>query len=166
MAMAAAIMNQVREIDPNQPVAEVRGMRELVSADLAQPRFTMLLLGSFAASALLLAAIGLYGVIAFGVTERAREIGVRLALGAQHTDVLRLFMQRGMLLTGIGIGIGIALALALGHLMSGLLYGVAPRDPITLVGVAVFLASVALLATYLPARRATELDPIVALKHE
>ena len=166
MAMAAAITNQVREIDPNQPVAEVRGMRELVSADLAQPRFTMLLLGSFAASALLLAAIGLYGVIAFGVTQRAREIGVRVALGAQHTDVLRLIMQRGMQLTGIGVVIGIALALALGHLMSGLLYGVTPRDPATLLGVAVFLACVALLATYLPARRATELDPIVALKYE
>ena len=164
--MAAAITNQVREIDPNQPVAEVRAMRELVSADLAQPRFTMLLLGSFAASALLLAAIGLYGVIAYGVTERAREIGVRMALGAQHTDVLRLIMQRGMLLTGIGIVIGITLALALGHLMSGLLYGITPRDPTTLLGVAVFLACVALLATYLPARRATQLDPSVALKYE
>jgi predicted permease len=166
MAMAAAITNQVREIDPNQPVAEVRAMRELVSADLAQPRFTMLLVGSFAALALLLAAIGLYGVMAFGVTARAREIGVRMALGAQYTDVLRPIMQRGMLLTGIGVVIGIALALALGHLMSGLLYGVTPRDPITLMGVAVFLACVALLATYLPARRATELDPIVALKYE
>ena len=166
IAMAAAITNQVREIDPNQPVAEVRAMRDLVSADLAQPRFTMLLLGSFAASALLLAAIGLYGVIAYGVTERAREIGVRMALGAQHTDVLRLIMQRGMLLTGIGIVIGIALALALGYLMSGLLYGITPRDPTTLLGVAVFHACVALLATYLPARRATELDPSVALKYE
>jgi putative ABC transport system permease protein len=164
--MAAAITNQVREIDPNQPVAEVRAMQALVAADLAQPRFTMLLLGSFAASALLLAAIGLYGVIAFGVTARAREIGVRLALGAPHTDVLRLIMQRGILLTGIGLVIGIALALALGRLISGLLYGVTPRDPLTLLGVAMFLACVAVLATYIPARRATRVDPLVALRYE
>jgi ABC-type antimicrobial peptide transport system permease subunit len=115
---------------------------------------------------LLLAAIGLYGVIAFGVTARAREIGVRLALGAPHTDVLRLIMQRGILLTGIGLVIGIALALALGRLISGLLYGVTPHDPTTLLGVAMLLACVALLATYIPARRATRVDPLVSLRYE
>jgi putative ABC transport system permease protein len=141
-------------------------MRDFISADLAQPRFTMLLLGSFAAAAVLLAAIGLYGVIAFGVAQRTREIGVRVALGAQHGDVLRLVMRRGMLLTGIGLAIGIAAALALGRVMAGLLYGVTPNDPATLVSVALFLAAVAMLATYLPARRATRVHPMVALRTE
>lgn len=112
IAMADRLSAQVREIDPNQPVAEIRAMRDFVSADLARPRFTMLLLGCFAAAALLLAAIGLYGVIAFGVAERTREIGVRVALGAQHRDVLRLVMQRGMLLIGTGLAIGIPASLA------------------------------------------------------
>ncbi|MGH9312611.1 MAG: ABC transporter permease [Vicinamibacterales bacterium] len=166
VAMAGLIGAQVNEIDPSQPVAEVRAMRDFVSADLAQPRFTMLLLGGFAAAALLLAAIGLYGVIAFGVTERTREIGLRVALGAQHRDVLRLVMQRGMLLTGIGLAIGVAAALALGRVVAGLLYGVTPTDSVTLLAVAFFLAAVAMLATYLPARRATRVDPMVALRAE
>lgn len=137
-----------------------------VSADLAQPRFTMLFLAGFAAAALLLTAIGLYGVIAFGVTQRTREIGVRVALGAQYTSILRLVMQRGMLLTGTGLVIGVAAALALGRVMTGLLYGITPTDPGTLVAAALFLASVATIATYLPARRATRLDPTVALRAE
>ena len=134
--------------------------------DLAQPRFTMLLLGSFAAAALLLAAIGLYGVIAFGVTQRTREIGVRVALGAQDADILRLVMHRGMLLTGTGLTIGFAAALALGRVVADLLYGITPTDPATLLIVALVLAAVAMLATYLPARRAAGLDPMVALRAE
>ncbi len=164
--MAGAIAAQVKSIDPNQPVAEIRAMRDFVSADLAQPRFTMLLLGSFAAAALFLAAIGLYGVIAFSVAQRTREIGVRVALGAQHRDVLRLVMRRGILLIGTGLAIGIAAALALGGVVAGLLYGVKPADPATLLAVALFLAAVAVLATYLPARRATRVDPMVALRAE
>jgi putative ABC transport system permease protein len=166
IAIAGAIAAQVREMDPNQPVAEIRAMRDFISADLAQPRFTMLLLGSFAAAAVLLAAIGLYGVIAFGVAQRTREIGVRVALGAQHGDVLRLVMRRGMLLTGIGLAIGIASALALGRVVASLLYGVKPADPATLLAVTLFLTTVAMLATYIPARRATRADPMVALKSE
>jgi putative ABC transport system permease protein len=157
---------QVREIDPNQAVAEIRAMQDFVSADLVRPRFMMLLLGSFAGAALLLAAIGVYGVIAFGVTQRTREIGVRVALGAQHRDVLRLVMRRGMFLIGTGLAIGIATSLALGRVVAGLLYGVTPRDPATLVTVAVFLTVVAMLATYFPARRATRVDPMVALRAE
>ena len=128
--MAGAIAAQVKEIDPNQPVAEIRAMRDIVSADLAQPRFTCCSLAASRPRRLLLAAIGLYGVIAFGVTQRTREIGVRVALGAQHRDVLRLVMRRGMLLIGTGLAIGIAAALALGRIMTGLLYGVSPTDPI------------------------------------
>lgn len=165
-AVASRIAAQVTTIDPNQPVAEMRAMRDLVSADLAQPRFTMFLLASFAAAALLLAAIGLYGVIAFGVAQRTQEIGVRVALGAERRDVMRLVMQRGILLIGIGLAIGIGGALALGDLLTGLLYGIAPTDPTTLIAVALFLVAVAMLATYIPARRATRVDPIVALRTE
>ena len=165
-AIARVLAAQVREIDPSQPVAEIRAMRDYVSADLAQPRFTMLLLGTFAAAALVLAAIGLYGVIAFSVAQRTREIGVRVALGAQHRDVLRLVMRRGFLLTGTGLAIGIGGTIALGRLVAGLLYGVRPADPTTLLAVALFLAAVAGLATYLPARRATRVDPMVALRAE
>jgi putative ABC transport system permease protein len=164
--MAHLIAAQVTMIDANQPVGDVRPMREFVADDLAQPRFTMLLLGSFAGAALLLAAIGLYGVMAFGVTQRTREIGVRVALGAQDADVLRLVMHRGMLLTGTGLAIGFVAALALGRVLAGLLYGITPTDPVTLLTVALFLAAVALVATYLPARRAARLDPMVALRAE
>jgi putative ABC transport system permease protein len=166
VAMAHLIAAQVTMIDADQPVGDVRPMREFVADDLAQPRFTMLLLGSFAAAALLLAAIGLYGVIAFGVTERTREIGVRVALGAQHADILRLVMHRGMLLTVTGLAMGFVAALALGRVVAGLLYGITPTDPATLLTVALFLAAVAMVATYLPARRAARLDPMVALRAE
>ena len=162
--VAALIASQVREIDPNQPVGEVRAMDELVSADLARPRFTMLLLGAFASSAMLLAAIGLYGVIAFWVTQRTREIGVRVALGAEYGDVLRLVMWRGTLLIGAGLAIGFVATLAFGRALSGLLYGIKPTDPATLAAAAVVLAGVAMLATYVPARRAARVDPLVALK--
>jgi putative ABC transport system permease protein len=164
--MAASISAQVMALDPNQPVAEIRPMRDFVSADLARPRFTMLLLGGFAATALLLAAIGVYGVIAFGVTQRTREIGVRIALGAQRRDVLRLVMQRATLLIGTGLAIGIAAVLVLGRFVASLVYGITPNDPATLVAIAVFLAAVATLATYLPARGAARVDPILALRAE
>ncbi len=165
-ATATQIAAQVPAIDPNQPVGEIRPMRDLVADDLAQPRFTMVLLLGFAATALLLAALGLYGVIASGVTARTREIGVRVALGAQRADVLRLVMHRALWLTGAGLVIGMAIALALGNVVASLLYGVTPTDPTTLVGVACVLISVAMLATYLPARRATRVDPMVALKND
>src|SRR5687768_136579 len=163
--LAAAIAAQVRAIDPNQPVGQVRAMDELVSADLARPRFTTLLLGVFAGSALLLAAIGLYGVIAFWVTQRTREIGVRVALGAQYGDVLKLVLLHGLSLSAAGIAIGVAVTLGLGRAISSVLYGVAPTDPMTLMLSAFVLVAVATAATYLPARRAARVNPIAALKY-
>lgn len=165
-SLAAAIAAQVGAVDSNQPVADVRAMQELVSSDLARPRFTMAVLGGFAGAALLLAAIGLYGVMAFAVTQRTREIGVRVALGANRGDILRLVMRRGLLLTGGGLAIGLAAALALGRVVESLLYGVTPGDPVTLAAVTLLLPAVASVAAYLPARRATRVDPVVALRAE
>jgi putative ABC transport system permease protein len=139
-------------------------MDDFVSADLARPRFTMLLLGAFAGTALLLAALGLYGVIAFWVTQRTREIGVRVALGAQYRDVLRLVLLHGLSLSTAGIAIGVAVTLGLGRVLSSLLYGVAPTDLMTLVLSSLVLGGVAMAAAYLPARRAARVDPIVALR--
>jgi predicted permease len=164
--MSRSVAAQVTLVDPSQSVGEIRSLREFVTEDLTQPRFTMLLLSSFAAAALFLAAIGLYAVIAFGVTQRTREIGVRVALGARYGDVLRLVMRRGALLVGIGLSIGIGGSFALGRLVAGLLYGVAPADPPTLITMALFLTAVAMLANYLPARRAAQVDPMVALRSE
>jgi len=126
----------------------------------------MAVLAGFAGAALLLAAIGLYGVMAFAVTQRTREIGVRIALGAQRRDVLRMVMRRGLLLTGAGLVIGLAAALALGRFVGSLLYGVTPADPLTLVTVALVLTGVASVAAYLPARRAARVQPMVALRAE
>ena len=164
--MAARLAAQVREIDPNQPVSDVRSMETVVAANLARPRFTLLLLAGFAAMALLLAGVGLYGVVAGAVAQRTREIGVRVALGAQYVDVVRLVMRRGATLVGLGLAIGVASSLALGRFVSSLLYEITPRDPLTLFGAATFLALVALVAAFIPARRAARLDPTVALRTE
>jgi putative ABC transport system permease protein len=161
--MTAAVTAQVAALDPNQPVSDVRLLGELVAADLAQPRFIMLLLAGFAAVALLLAAIGLYGAVSFATTQRTREIGIRMALGANRHDILRLVLRGGLLLAGIGSVLGIAATFALGRLVTGLLYGVTIADPVTLLTVATLVGLIALLATYIPARRATLLDPTAAL---
>ena len=164
--LAALIAAQVREIDPNQPVGQIRSMDDFVSADLARPRFTMLLLGTFACATLLMAAIGLYSVMAFWVTQRTREIGVRVALGAEFGDVMTLVIRRGAVLIAAGLAIGAGATLALGRAVSGLLYGIRPTDPATLLAAASVLAGVALLATYIPARHAARVDPLVALKYD
>jgi len=161
--MAASVAAQVAALDGDQPVADVRLMRELVAGDLAQPRFTMWLLAGFAAAALLLAGIGLYGAISFTTAQRTREIGIRMALGGQRGDILWLVLRGGLHLTGIGLVLGIAAALALGRLVAGLLYGVTPVDPLTLLTVVCVVCVIAGIATYVPARRATRLDPTTAL---
>jgi putative ABC transport system permease protein len=164
--LSAAIREQVRGLDPDQPVTKVRTMDELLDRTLSEAKFALLLFGLFAALALVLAAIGIYGVMSTAVTQRTHEIGLRMALGAQKRDVLRLVVGEGMIQVFIGIAAGLAFALALTRLMTSLLFGVSATDPITLVAITLLLASVALLACYLPARRATKVDPLMALRYE
>jgi len=165
-ALATAVRREVAAVDPEQPLANVRTMEERLAESVAQRRFNMTLLGVFACVALLLAGVGVYGVMAYAVARRTHEIGVRVALGAQRGDVVRLVLGQGMWLALAGVGVGVACAYAATGLMSGLLYGVSPTDPLTFVGVAALLAAVGLLACLVPARRATKVDPMTALRYE
>ncbi|MEK6322886.1 MAG: ABC transporter permease [Acidobacteriota bacterium] len=164
--LIAAVRGQVREIDPDLPVTRVMPMTEVVSRSVWQPRLYTALFGVFAAVALILATVGIYGVMSYSVTQRTREIGLRIALGAQRQDVLKLVVGQGIVLASIGVVVGLAAALALTRLMSSLLFGVTATDPITFVAVSVLLAGVALAACFVPARRAAKVDPMVALKYE
>jgi putative ABC transport system permease protein len=165
-SLVPALRNAVREIDPALPVYEVLTMNERLSNSVASRRFNLLLLGGFAALALLLAGVGVYGVISYVVTQRTHEIGVRLALGAQGGDVIRLFIERGMAVVSLGVGLGLLGAFALTRVMKSLLFDVGPNDPLTFAGVALLLSLVALVACYLPARRAARIDPLTSLRHE
>jgi putative ABC transport system permease protein len=164
--VASMVTNSIREVDAEVPLLSIQTMEESVSASLSPQRFTMLLLVAFAGTALLLAAAGIYGVMAYMVTRRTREIGVRMALGAAAGDVLRLVIGQGMSTTAIGVAIGIGGAFALTRTMQSLLFGVSRTDPMTLAGVVLLLAAVSVFACWVPARRATKVDPLVALRYE
>jgi putative ABC transport system permease protein len=164
--MVSAVSNVVHEVDREMPLRDIQTMDDLVANSLSQQRFNMLLLGAFAALALLLAAVGIYSVLSYSVKRSLREIGIRLALGARLGDVLRMVVFEGMKPTLLGVAIGAGGALALGRLLSGLVYGVKPTDPFTFVAVAFLLTAIALLASIIPAYRATKVDPMIALRCE
>ena len=165
-ALVNPVVSIIREQDPELAVASIRTMDEVVSDSVAERRLTMLMLAIFAAAALLLAAVGIYGVISYSVTQRTQEIGIRLALGASRGAVLRMIVGHALLLAGAGIALGGCAALLLTRLMTSLLFNVMPGDPVTFATVAVVLAAVAAVAGYLPGRRATRVDPVVALRAE
>ena len=161
-----AVTALVHEQDPDLAVADVRTMDDVVAASVTEQRLTMVLLAVFAIAALLLASIGIYGVIAYSVTQRTQEIGIRMALGAQRGDLVRMVVGQAMILTLAGIAAGGAGAFLLTRLMTKLLFNVKPGDPLTFVAVSLILAAVAALASYLPGLRATRVDPVVALRAE
>ena len=165
-ALAPAVRRESNAIDPAQPVYRVRTMEDVMANSIATQRLSATLLAFFAAIALVLAAVGIYGVMSYMVTQRRHEIGVRMALGARPRDVLRMVVGQGMLLTLIGLVLGLAGAYALTRVMSSLLYGVSATDPFVFLTVPFALAAVALLANLVPARRAMRVDPLVALRYE
>ena len=165
-SMIQAVKGAVYAIDKDQPVYNVQTLDQLVSDSQSSSRFTLILLAIFAGVAMALAAVGIYGVISYAVAQRTREIGIRMALGAQRADVLRLVLGQGLILAGIGVAAGLTLALAATRIMARLLFEVSPRDPVIFPAAAAFLAVVALLSTYIPARRAMKLDPTTSLRYE
>jgi putative ABC transport system permease protein len=165
-SLTPAVRDQIRSLDANQPIFNVRTMDRAVESSLAGRRFSMLLLSIFGGLALLLAGVGIYGVMAYSMAQRTHEVGIRMALGARGRDVLWMVVRQGMVLAGIGVGAGVVAALGLTRVMGSLLYGVSAADPPTFAGVAVLLGAVALLACLLPALRATRVDPIRALRHD
>ncbi len=166
LSITATVRQAIWSVDPSQPISNVRTMEEILSEEVAQRRIGMTLLVAFAGLALLLASLGIYGVLSYSVTQRTQEIGIRMALGAGRRDVLQQVMGNGLRLAGAGVAIGLGVSFALTRLMTGLLFGVSASDPRTLIGVTVLLTAVALLACYIPARRATKIDPMIALRYE
>jgi putative ABC transport system permease protein len=160
------VRRELAGMDRDLPIADVRLMDNVAATAVSGPRLALLLVGIFAALALVLATVGIYGVISYSVTQRVHEIGVRVALGAQLGDVLRLVVGQGMKLAGAGVAVGLIASLALHSVMKSLLYGVSATDPLTFVAVSLVLMLIAAVACYIPARRASRVDPVVALRYE
>jgi putative ABC transport system permease protein len=165
-ALTTAVRNQLASLDRDIPLTQVRVFDEYMSRTLAKPRFNALLLSIFAGTALLLTAIGIYGVLAYSVSQRTNEIGIRIALGAAQSNIFRLVVGEAMLLVAISIAIGLLGAFMATHFLNSLLYGVAAWDPVTFASIATLIAGVAFLACWLPARRAARVDPVIALRAE
>jgi putative ABC transport system permease protein len=166
LSIVSGVRKEVHALDPDQPIAEVKAMNDWVATSVAAPRYRTTLLGLFAALAMVLAATGIYGVMSYSVAQRTHEIGVRMALGARRFDVLKMVVRQGMVLTLIGVVLGLAGAFALTRVMATLLFGVTAKDPVTFGVVAALLMAVAFIACFVPAQRATKVDPLVALRYE
>lgn len=166
LSLASAVRAQVAGPTEDQPIYDVRTMEQIVSESLAERRFILLVLAIFASAALLLAGVGIYGVMSYAVGRRRHELGIRATLGASRSEIVGLVLRQGMKLAGIGLAGGVAAALALTRFLAGQLYGVQPADPVTLAAVTLLLGSIALAACYIPARRATAVDPVEALRSE
>jgi putative ABC transport system permease protein len=166
LTLNRAVETAVRDANSSIPLGHIQSMEEVLSLSLALQRLLMTLMSVFAGLALVLAAVGIYGLLSYWVRQRTHEIGIRMALGATAHDVLKMVAKQGAILTAIGIAAGLVAAFSLTRLMASLLYGVRPTDPLTFFAVPLLLAGVAFLASYLPARRATKVDPIVALRYE
>jgi predicted permease len=164
MSLAASVRNAIWAVDKDQPVSNMNAMEDVVARALARQRFSMLLLAIFAGLALVLAAVGIYGVMSYSVAQQTREIGIRIALGAQRGDVLKMTVMQGLKLVVVGLAIGLAAAFVLTRVMASLLFGISATDPLTFLVISVVLLGVALLASYIPALRATRVDPMVALR--
>jgi putative ABC transport system permease protein len=164
--MVSAIREQVRQIDPDQPIYSVRTMGEIRSESVAGERLNLTLFSLFAGIALVLAVVGIYGVMSYSVTQRTHEIGIRMAIGAQPRDVFKMIIGHGMALALIGVAIGLVGAFLLTRLMASMLFGIEPTDPVTFASIALLLTGVALVACYVPGRRATKVDPVVSLRYE
>ena len=164
--LAAALQAEVSAVDKDETLSAVRSMDDVLEESVSQPRFSSQLIAIFAALALLLAAVGLYGLMAYSVTQRTNEIGIRMALGATRKNILQLVLRQGSLLALGGIGLGMIASVLVTRVLSSLLFAVSPRDPGTFFAVGLVLAGVALIASYVPARRATKVDPMVALRYE
>jgi ABC-type antimicrobial peptide transport system permease subunit len=166
LSLSSAVQGRIRTLDPDLPVTQVSTMEQHLNRAMDQPRFRTILIGLFAVVALILSCIGIYGVISYSVTRRTHEIGIRMALGARKADVLGMVLRQAMYLAVIGVALGLGGAFGLTRLMAGLLFGVKPTDATTFCVTALLLAATALLAAYLPARRAARVDPMIALRHE
>jgi len=165
-SVAGSIRQAVADVDRTVPVSDVKTMEHIVSTSVTQPRFNLFLVGLFSVVALLLSAAGIYGVTSYTVAQRTHELGIRLALGAQMGDVLRMILGQGMAVIMIGVVLGLGASFGLLRLMKSLLFGVSETDPLTYVSITLVLVMVALLACYIPARRATKVDPLEALRYE